>query len=119
MSSVEVRAPYKSAGVALSGASKTNILTCPTDFIYVITGLNICASAGAAGTADVIRYDGTTEYYLRYQSVVPAAGSLDIEFRPIVLLAGHVLRVRGAAAQHVDVSYMEYPKVMPTAVQIG
>lgn len=119
MSSVEARAPYKSAGVILTNTNKTDALTCQPGFTDVITGLNVCMISGGPGTIDVIRYDGTTEYYLRKAAVVPAAGSLDIEFRPIVLREGHILRVQGAANQHVDVSYMEYPKVMPTAVQIG
>jgi len=119
MSSVEVLAPYRSAGTALANGSKTDVLTCTNDFVLIVTGINICITTGVASAADIIRYDGTTEIYLRKAAVVPAAGSLDIEFRPIVLRGGQALRVAGAASQYVDVSYMEYPKVMPKAVQIG
>ena len=110
MSSVEAKAHYESASVLLTDANITNVLTCPAagGTWYVVTGLNICASTGSVGTADVIRYDAalTRTIYLRYQSVVPAAGSLDLEFRPIVLRANDILKVRGANLQHVDVSYM-------------
>ena len=109
MSSVEKDAFYEFAGSKPSSTTKTDVLTCPSagGMWYIVTGINICASDGSAGTADVFWYDGSVEYTLRKASVVPAAGSLDIEFRPLVLRASHILRVTPSAAnQHVTVSYL-------------
>lgn len=111
MSSVERETHYEFAGSKPASTIKTDVLTCPSPtgggIWYTITGLNICASDGNAGTADVFFFDGTVEYTLRKAAVVPAAGSIDIEFRPVVLTSGQKLRVTPSVAnQHVTVSYI-------------
>lgn len=118
MALIDYNAPYKTKNVALANSSKTDILTCDDAHILYVLAVNVCASAGASGTADILHYDGTTEYTLRYHGVVPAAGSYEVEFRPLVLRPTHVLRVTGAAAQHVSVSYIERAKSDPTGVRL-
>lgn len=112
MASVETDGHYETAGGKPSSATKTDVLTCPVagGMWYTLTGINICASDGSAGTADILVYDATAavEYAFRKGVTVPAAGALAItDVGPLVLKAGDVLRVTPSAAnQHVLVSYM-------------
>ena len=109
MASIEIGGHYENVGAKPASATKTDVLTCPAAgwLWYVIVGINICASDGVAGTADVFRYDGAVEYQEQKNAVVPAAGSLCLTDLQIVLLAGGILRVTPSAAnQHVSVYYM-------------
>lgn len=111
MASVEIGAHYENAGSKPASATKTDVLTCPSagGIWYIVARINICASDGVAGTADIFQYDssGAVEYQLRKDAAVPAAGALMLTDQQIVLLGGDILRVTPSAAnQHVMVHYM-------------
>ena len=111
MASIELRGHYECVGSKPASTTKTDVLTCPSagGVWYIVARINICASGGAAGTADVFQYDskGAVEYQIQKDAVVPAAGSLSLNDLQIVLLGGDILRVTpSAAAQHVMVYYM-------------
>lgn len=108
MSSIETLAQYETIGAKPASTVKTDIVTCPANGSwYVLTGADVCASDGVAGTIDVLWYDGSVEYTILKAVPVPAAGNLDLEFRPTVLRAGQILRMTPSrASQHVVVTYM-------------
>ena len=115
MSTVLPNVRYRTVGVALANGSKTNVYTAgsgaATEKTYAeIISVTVCASAGSAGTATLAWYDlsGTTEYVQAYQATVPAAGNVQFECFPLHLEPGDILRVTGAAAQHVTISMIEY-----------
>ena|SRR3990167_3161797 len=111
MASIEVKGHYENKGTKPASTVKTDVLTCPSagGMWFVVVRINICASDGSAGTADVFQYDsaGAVEYQLQKNAVIPAAGSLSLGDLQIVLLDGDILRVTPSAAnQHVMVYYM-------------
>lgn len=100
---------YRTVFYALTNGTKTDVYTVPTGVWAEIINVNVCASAGAAGTCTIASYDlsATTEYVYTYQDAVPAAGSLDIPCYPIHLEAGDILRATGAAGQHLTITMIE------------
>ena len=112
MSNVLPNTRYRTVGVALANGSKTDVFTAGTGTYCEVISVTVCASAGAAGTATLAWYDlsGTTEYVQAYQATVPAAGNVQFECFPLHLEPGDIVRVTGAAAQHVTITVLETGK---------
>lgn len=120
MASLEVGGNYQSK-FAAPAASKTDILTGDTGHWYLVDRINICASDGSAGTADIIHYDltSTTEFTLKKAAVIPAADSYSWIDVGIVLKPGDILRITPSrTGQHVRVFYMVSSR-SPQSARVG
>lgn len=119
MASLEVGAHYESVFATPSSTVKTDVLTGRSGHWYFVDRINICASAGSAGTADIFYYNGTTEYTLKKAAVVPAADSYVWVDVGIVLNPGDILRVTPSnAGQHVRVFSMVSRKGDPKSARL-
>ena len=100
---------YQTVPYVLTNGSKTSVYTCPTGVWSDIINVNVCASAGSAGTITLIFYNAsdTVEYTLTYQDTVPAGGSLDVPFYPLHMEPGDILKATGAADQHLIITMIE------------
>ncbi len=102
-------ANYETEPTALANANKTDVCTVPAGFWYDVINVRIVPSTGtAAGTATLHWYDDSaaTEYVLIYQEPVEPATPFKEDFEPLHLEAADILRVTGAANQHVFVTYL-------------
>jgi hypothetical protein len=120
MASLEVGGNYQSVFVA-PAASKTDVLTGETGHWYLVDRINICASDGSAGTADIIHYDAksTTEFTLKKAAVIPAADSYSWIDVGVVLKPGDILRITPSrTGQHVRVFFMSVTR-SPQAARIA
>lgn len=122
MASLEIGAHYENVFSAPSSTVKTSVLTCPSGHWYFVDRINVCASAGSAGTVDVIHYDlaSATEYTLKKAAVVPSADSYTWIDAGIVLKAGDILKFTpNNAGQHVRVFYMVSRKGDPQGARLA
>lgn len=110
MASVEAGVLYGTESIKLSTTSPTAVLTVPDvkGMSYEVTQVIIVDEDGTGGTAKVYRYDKSadTEYMIAYDSAVPSASYLDLEFKPLHLDRQDELRVAGAVDQQVTVNFM-------------
>lgn len=121
MASLEVGAHYESV-FAAPGATKTSILTGPAGHWYMVDRINICASGGSAGTADILHYDAAsaTEFTLKKAAVVPSADSYSWIDVGIVLKPGDILKITpSGTGQHVRVFYMVARKGDPKGARLA
>jgi len=122
MASLEVNAHYENVLSAPSSGVKTSILTCPAGHWYFVDRINVCASDGSAGTADVFHYvaASTTEYTLKKAAVIPAADSYAWVDVGTVLQPGDIIKVTPSrAGQHVRIFYMVSRKGDPRSARLA
>lgn len=121
MASLEVGGHYENV-LAAPAAAKTSILTCPVGHWYLVDRINIAASGGGAGTADILHYvaANTTEYTLKKAAVVPSADSYSWIDMGTVLQPGDILKVTpNTTGMHVRVFYMVIRKGDPKGARLA